>query len=554
MNERTGGQILVECLAKAGIRRVACVAGESYLPVLDALADRKDIETITCRHESGAGFIAEAWGKLSGQPGVVFVTRGPGACNASIAVHTARQDSTPLIMFMGQVARADRGREAFQEIDVRQVFGGLAKWSTEIDSAERIPEIVARAVREATSDRPGPVVIGLPEDMLAEKSAASLLEIVQASAAPPSQRDLQSLRDRLAKASRPVLIVGGPGWTDKACADLGAFASACHLPVAAAFRRQDIIGHAHNCYIGELGTGPNPKLLERVRAADLIIALGTRLGEITTQGYTLPVPPVAAMDLIHIHACAGELGKVYQPVLAIPADPGAVVAALAGGGAFGIDGRGWAGWRDEARRDYLDWTAIDTDVQRPWNGADMTSIFSHLRETLPADAVVTTDAGNFSGWAQRYLRYGRPARLLAPTSGAMGYAVPSAIGAALACPGRLVLGLCGDGGFMMTGQELATAIHHGAKPVIMVFNNGMYGTIRMHQDRAYPGRPFATSLTNPDFVRLGESYGIHAARVDRAADFPAIWDKARNCGGPALIEVKMDPAQLTTRAMPPSKI
>jgi acetolactate synthase-1/2/3 large subunit len=457
------------------------------------------------------------------------------------------QDSTPMILFMGQVGRADKGREAFQEIDVREVFGGLAKWATEIDDAARVPEIIARAYAVATTGRPGPVVIGLPEDMLTEVAKAAIPAPAKPVPATLTKEALAQIKTLLQDARQPMVIIGGSGWTAKGIEDFASFASAAQLPVTASFRRQDLFNHKHKCYVGELGTGPNPKLVEKVKESDLVLVVGARLDEICTQGYTLFDVPVPKQKLIHIHQSVDELGKVYQPTLGLTADLNEVANALVSV-AHGLDGRLWAGWRDELRAQYQTWTSINTGDQPRWRGANLTTIYAWLRDNLPEDAIVTTDAGNFSGWAQRYLQYGRPGRLLAPINGAMGYAVPSAIGASMAAPDKVVLGLCGDGGFMMTGQELATAIHHGATPIIMVCNNGMYGTIRMHQEKHYPGRISATALTNPDFVKLAESYGAFAARVEKAEDFPSIWEKARNAGRVALIEIKMDPAQLTTNA------
>ena len=549
LSEGTGAQLLVRTLVAHGVRRISCVAGESYLAVLDALLDHPDVKVTTCRQEGGAAFMAESWGKLTGTPGICFVTRGPGACNAAIGVHTAMQDSTPMILFMGQVGRADKGREAFQEIDVREVFGGLAKWATEIDDPARVPEIIARAYAVATSGRPGPVVIGLPEDMLTEVTRAAIPAPAKSIPATLSKEALEQIKTLLQDSRQPVVLIGGSGWTDKGIEDFASFASAAHLPVTASFRRQDLYNHKHKGYIGELGTGPNPKLVEKIKEADLVLVIGARLDEICTQGYTLFDVPVPKQKMIHIHQSVSEIGKVYQPTLGLCADLNEVTHALASL-AHSLDGRLWAGWRDELRSMYQSWTQIDTSIQQRWKGANMTAIFSFLRQHLPDDAIITTDAGNFSGWAQRYLQYGRPGRLLAPINGAMGYAVPSAIGASLAEPGKVVLGLCGDGGFMMTGQELATAMHHGAQPIIMVCNNGMYGTIRMHQEKHYPGRISATALTNPDFVKLAESYGAFAARVEKAEDFPAVWQQARNAGRVAVIEIKMDPAQLTTNSKP----
>ena len=536
-----GGQILVETLYANGVDRIASVAGESYLPVLDALLDRPEIAIYTCRQEGGAGFMAEAWGKLTGRPGICFVTRGPGVCNSSIAIHTARQDATPLIVFMGQVRRMERGRDAFQEVDVRAVFGTLAKWATEIDDPARIPEIVNHAFKIATSDRPGPVVIGLPEDMLSQVAETVLRPPMPSLATAPRDADMDRLAALLDQAERPMLLIGGSGWNEDGIAAMGRFAKAAGLPVTVSFRTHDLFDHRHDCYAGELGTGPNPMLVERVKKADLLLVVGSRLDEITTQNYTL----IDGQKLIHIYPGAEDLGRVYTPELGIQANVNEAAAMLEG---MKPNGTRWSQWRDAARHDYLQWTAIDAAGRPAFQGADMTLIFERLRFLLPRDAIVTTDAGNFSGWAQRYLQYGRPGRLLAPMSGAMGYSVPSAVAAAIAHPDRVVLGLCGDGGFMMNGQELATAMHHNAKPIIMVCNNGMYGTIRMHQQKKYPGRVSATSLTNPDFVRLAQSYGAFGARVDRAEQFDMIWDSALSSGSAALIEIAMDPAQLTTRS------
>jgi acetolactate synthase-1/2/3 large subunit len=545
----TGGQILAATLAAQEVKNISCVAGESYLAVLDALLDHPEINVVTCRQEGGAAFMAESWGKLTGRPGICFVTRGPGATNASIGVHTAMQDSTPMILFMGQVGRNDKNREAFQEISVVEVFGGLAKWAVEIDDAQRIPEIVHRAFKTAMSGRPGPVVIGLPEDMLVEKAEVVIPSLCQAVQPHITMPDIEQLREILSTAQRPIAIVGGSYWSDQACADFMSFASACHLPVTTSFRRQDIINHNHNCYVGELGTGPNPKLIEKIKESDVVLVMGARLDEIATQGYSLFEVPCPAQKIIHIHSSENELGKVYIPALSILSEPSTASHALADLG-LKIDGRPWASWRDELRQLYTDWTNIDLSNRPQWDGPDVTALFDKLRDgLLPPDAIITTDAGNFSGWAQRYLRYGRPNRLLAPISGAMGYSVPSAIGAAIQHPDRLVVGMCGDGGFMMNGQEIATAMMQGAAPIIMLFNNGIYGTIRMHQMREYPNRPSATTLHNPDFVALAKAYGAYAAVIDKSSDFPAIFREAQNSGKLALLEVRMDPRQLTTNAI-----
>ena len=544
--EKAGAQLLVECLAVNKVDRISCVAGESYLAVLDALLDYPEINVTTCRHEGAAAFMAESLGKLTGRPGICFVTRGPGACNASIGVHTAKQDSTPMILFMGQVARKDKGKEAFQEIDVRKVFGDLAKWATEIDDPARIPEIINRAFQVAMSGRPGPVVIGLPEDMLTEMTRVCAPPPAQRIESHASAQDVKGIKAMLKSASKPLAIVGGGGWTDEACNQFMDFANTNKIPVAASFRRHDLFDHNNQCYVGELGTGPNPQLLQRVKEADVLLVVGARLSEIMTQGYTLLEDSNNAQKLIHIYPDSTELNKLYHADIAILSGMESATTMLAG--QVRHDGRSWADWRKSLRSEYESWSAIDLSDRPQWDGADMTAIFAFLRDHLPKDAVVTTDAGNFSGWAQRYLRYGRPNRLLAPIAGAMGYAVPSAIAASIAHPDRLCLGLCGDGGFMMTGQDIATAIHHKARPIIMVFNNGMYGTIRMHQERDYPGRISATGLTNPDFVALANSYGALGLCVEDADDFKTVWDQACASDKPVLIEVRMDPRQITTNA------
>lgn len=540
---KPGGHLIVKALHKLGARRVFCVAGESYLPVLDGFLDYPEIEVITCRQESGVTFMAEAHGQMSGTPGIALVTRGPGACNASIGVHTAMQSSTPMILFVGLIASPDRDKEAFQEFDIKQMFGSLSKWQAVIDRADRIGEYVARAWHVAMSGRPGPVVLGLPEDVLFPEAEDQDIRIIPSCEIAPKASDVTAVRDMLAGAVSPLIIAGGNGWGEQAIDDLASFSRTNHIPVATAFRCQDVFDHNHGNYIGELGTSSNPDLIARVKQADVVLALNTRLDEMTTQSYTLFTK---GQQIIHIYPSAEEFGKSIIPDIAVEAHIAPVVSALAG--AVRLDGRIWAGWRDEGRRAYLDWTQIDPADSKDWKGADLTRIYAFLQEALPRDANITTDAGNFSGWSQRYLRYGRPGRLLAPVSGAMGYAVPSAVAAALEHPDRLALGICGDGGFMMSAQELATARHYGAKPVILVCNNGVYGTIRMHQQREYPGRSSATRLTNPDFVKMGESYGMFAARASHADEFPDIWERALASDTGALIEVVMDPAQVTTRS------
>lgn len=539
---RSGGQILVDALRAHGADLAFCVPGESYLDVLNAFHDAPDIRLVTCRQEGGAANMAEAHGKLTGRPGICFVTRGPGACNASIGVHTAMQDSSPMILFIGQVARDQEEREAFQEIDYRRMFGPVAKWAAQIDEAERIPEFISRAFHVATSGRPGPVVLALPEDMLRDRVAVADIGRYASVQAHPGAQDLDRLDALLARASRPVVVAGGSSWSDEAARDLRNWAEANRLPVCCSFRRQDLMSNDSDSYIGDLGTGPNPKLLENVRRADLLIVVNARLGEMTTQGYELLEPPVARQTLVHIHASAEELGRVYRPDLAIQAGPAAMVRALASRPAAAA--HPWADWTAKCRQDYLSW--LEPDAFGDYV-LDLGRVMTSLRERLPADAIVTLDAGNFAGWGQRFLRYGRPGRQLGPTSGAMGYAVPAAVAAKIAHPDRVVLGLVGDGGFMMTGQELATAMQAGAAPVILLFNNGMYGTIRMHQERRYPGRISATDLVNPDFVRLAESYGAFGRAVERTEDFLPALEEALSCGRAAVIELRIDPEVITTR-------
>lgn len=538
---RGGGRLLVDALVGHGADMAFCVAGESYLEVLDAAVDRPELRLVTCRQEGGAAFMAEAYGKLTGRPGICMVTRGPGACNAAIGVHAAMQDSTPLILLVGQVTRDQADREAFQEIDYRRMFGPVAKWAAQIDRADRIPEYLARAFRTATSGRPGPVVLALPEDMLRERAAVADLPRALPVQPHPDPAALERMATLLAEAERPLVLVGGSGWDDPACARLRAFAEAWDLPVACSFRRQDVMANDSPCHVGDLGTGPSPALVERLRQADLLLAVGTRLGEIPTQGYTLPAPPRAAATLIHVHPDPEELGRVYQPDLAVLSGTAAFAAAAAALPAPAL--RPWSGWREAARAEFLAWQ------EPPAYGGDLDlgRVFAWLRERLPADAVVTNDAGNFSGWGHRFLRYGRPGRQLGPTCGAMGYGVPAAVAASLLRPERLALCLVGDGGFTMTGQELATALHHGATPVILVFNNGMYGTIRMHQETRFPGRVSATDLTNPDFAALARAYGAFGVAVSRTEEFAPAFEAARASGRAAVIELRMDPDRISTR-------
>jgi acetolactate synthase I/II/III large subunit len=540
---QSGGQLVVAALKAHGVDMAFSVAGESYLEVLDALYDAPEIHLVTCRQEGGAAFMAEAYGKLTGKPGVLLVTRGPGACNASIGVHTAFQDSTPMVVLVGQVARHQIDREAFQEVDFRKMYAPLAKWVTQIDLAERVPELMNQAFQIATSGRPGPVVVALPEDMLRDGAAVAVVGPYHAVRAHPGAADLAELRRLLAAAERPIMLVGGSGWSDAACADIARFAMANDVPVCCSFRRQDIVDNRLPCFVGDLGTGAAPSLVARIKAADLLLAVGARIGEITSQSYTLLGVPDPGKTLIHVHAAAEELGRVFRPTLAIQSGMPQIASALAA--LDPIATPRWRGWREEARAEYE--TGLEPTKFSDAPALDLGRVMSWLRERLPDDAIVTSDAGNFSGWPNRFLQYRRPGRQLGPTSGAMGYGVPAAVAAKLVHPGRIVVGFCGDGGFMMTGQELATAAAEGIGPIILLFNNAMYGTIRMHQERRFPGRIVGTALKNPDFAALIRAYGGFGAVVARTEEFAPAFEEAVASGRPAVIELRIDPEIITTR-------
>lgn len=537
----TAARRLVETLIVNGIDRVFCVPGESYLAVLDALHDVADrIQVVTCRHEAGAANMAEAWGKLTGKPGVCMVTRGPGATHAAIGVHTAHQDSTPMILFVGQIALADRGRGAFQEVDYREVFGGLAKWATEIESPARTVEIVERAFATALQGRMGPVVIALPEDILHEDGGPAPRAPVAPARSAPDAAFLEALEARLAAAERPLLVLGGSGWTQAASDAISAWAERLGLPVALSFRRKDVISNEHPGYAGDLGLGPNPKLVARVKAADLVIAIGARLGENPTQGYALFTREETGAKLVHAHPGPEELGRVWPTALAACADVS--LAALAVSRLQ--PGRAW---HDQARAAHAEFEAFSAPV--PVTGAvNLSEVMAHLGEVLPADAVVTNGAGNFAAWLHRFYRHRACRTQLAPTSGAMGYGVPAAVAAALTCPDREVVCVAGDGDFLMTGQELATAVQHGARALFIVVDNGTYGTIRMHQERDYPRRTVATDLKNPDFVAFAGAFGAPGFRVERTEDFPAALAQARaavrETRGPALVHLVTDPEDI----------
>jgi acetolactate synthase-1/2/3 large subunit len=539
---RSGGRILVDALRIHGADRLFCVPGESYLDVLNALHDTPEIDTIVSKHEGAAANMAEADGKLTGRPGICFVTRGPGATHASIGVHVAFQDSTPMILFIGQVAREHRGREAFQEVDYVQMFGPLAKWVAEIDDIRRIPELVARAFHVATSGRPGPVVLALPEDVLDGAAVVADAPASRPAASAPAPGDADALAAALAAASRPLVIVGGSNWSDDARAGLAAFVHAWDLPVACAFRRQDLLDNRDAHYAGHMSLGINPKLAERVRQADLVLAVGTRLGDITTDGYTHLAAPRPAQKLVHIHADANELGRVYQPDLAINAGVGHAAAMLKS--LPPPASPRWAEWTASAREDYLGFTAVPA-AAADYQGVNMGPVVSLLDQTLPDDAILCNGAGNYSVWLHRFYRYRQGRTQLAPTCGAMGYGFPAAIAAKLRHPERDVVCFAGDGCFLMYPQELATAMQYGAPCIVIVVNNGMYGTIRMHQEKRFPGRVSATGIHNPDFVALAQSFGAYGELVESNDGFGAAFERARASGRPALLELRTDPRQIT---------
>jgi acetolactate synthase I/II/III large subunit len=540
-NLLSGGQLVVGALRAHRVEMAFSVAGESYLEVLDALFDAPEIRLVTCRQEGGAAFMAEAYGKLTGKPGVLLVTRGPGACNASIGIHTAFQDSTPMVVLVGQVARHQIDREAFQEVDFRKMFAPLAKWVAQIDMAERVPELINQAFQIATSGRPGPVVLALPEDMLRDRRAAAMVGPYRPVRAHPGAADLAELCRLLAAAERPIMLVGGSGWTDRACHDIARFAEANDLPVCCSFRRQDIVDNRSPSFVGDLGTGASPALVARFKEADLVLAVGARIGEITSQSYSLMGIPDPGKALIHVHAGAEELGRVFRPTLAIQS--GMPEFATAAADLTPVPSARWSRWRTAARTEYEAGLVPTTFA----GALDLGQVMTWLRDRLPEDAIVTSDAGNFSGWPNRFLQYRRPGRQLGPTSGAMGYGVPAAVAAKLVHPDRLVVGFCGDGGFMMTGQEIATSLLEGAGPIILVFNNAMYGTIRMHQEHRFPGRVVGTALRNPDFPGLAQAYGAFGASVARTEEFAAAFEEAAAHKGPAIIELEMDPEIITTR-------
>ena len=539
-NTRPGGRVLADALLAQGIDTVFVVPGESYLDVLDGLyAVGNQIKTVTCRFEAGAVNMAEAYGKLTGRPAAAFVTRGPGACHASIGAHIAHQDSTPLLLFIGQIPFEETDRESFQEVDYRRMFGPLAKWVTQIDDARRIPELVAHSVDVATTGRPGPVVIALSEEM--QKHAVSVPDLPRATVLQPlpDPRGIERLQALLADSRKPLAILGGSTWTPEGRAAIRTFLTGHNIPVTVGFRRQALYDGTLPNFVGDLGVGSDPALVARAKEADLILAVGTRLGEAVTQGYTL-FDPAGRTPIVHVYPDPSEIGRVFRPTLGIAGDVNAFAEAAA---ALRPGPAAWTEWTRSLR------AVREAGREVPsYEGLNLAQAMRDLEELAAPDAVFTCDAGNFATWPARFINFKEDQRFIGPTNGAMGYGVPAGIGAAIAFPGRQVVVFAGDGGVLMTGQEIATAFHHGAAPILLVFNNAMYGTIRMYQERTYPGRVSGTALTNPDFARFMESFGGHGEVVAKTEEFAPAFRRAAESGKPALIELRMNPEQITSRA------
>jgi acetolactate synthase-1/2/3 large subunit len=534
---RHGGQILVDQLVAQGVTRVFSVPGESFLAALDGLYD-SGIENIVCRQEGGAAMMAEAQGKMTGKPGVLFVTRGPGATNAAAGIHIAKQDSTPMVVFVGQIARAHRDREAFQEMDYRAVFGTMAKWAAEVDQIERLPEYISRAFHVACSGRPGPVVLALPEDMLSGHAEVADLPAPARQPNAVSDAQIAAITAALQTAQRPLVIAGGAGWSQAASDALTRFAEGWNLPVTVTFRRQDRMNNDHPLYAGDLGVGMNPKLGQRLAQADLLLVLGARLGDIATGGYEILDPTRPGPRILHIHPDPDELGRVFHPALAIAAPAADVVGALAGTTGSGA----WGDWTAQARRDYEAW---QQPTETP-GAVKLEQVVAWMAQNLAHDSIITNGAGNYAAFLHRYYRFRQFGTQLAPTSGSMGYGFPASVAASLQHPDKTVVCMAGDGCFQMTCNELSTAVQHGAKPIVIVANNGRYGTIRMHQERHYPNRTSGTDLANPDFAALARAYGGHGETVTDQAGFPAAFARAQASGTVAVIELMLDPDMLTT--------
>lgn len=537
---RTGGQLVVEALEANGVDRVFCVPGESFLAVLDALHD-SSISITNARQEGGAAMMAEAFGKMTGRPGVAIVTRGPGATNAACGLHIAMQDSTPMILLVGQIGRSMREREAFQEIDYRRMFGNVVKWVAEIDEAERVPEFLSRAFHVATSGRPGPVVLALPEDMLRETASPVRPQPFEPIETYPGLTQTAQLQKLLWAARQPFVILGGSRWSDKAIGSVQRFAERFDLPVGVSFRRQGLFDHEHPNYAGDVGIGINPALARRVKEADLLLLVGGRMSEMPSSGYTLIEIPEPRQQLVHVHASAEELGRVYRPTLAINATPNGFASQLEV-----VHPPVSIPWGEATRSANAEYRAWSDPAPRSVAGVELGAVMRILRETLPDDAILSNGAGNYASWMHRYYRFRRPGTLLAPTSGSMGYGVPAAVAAKLRYPDRTVIAFAGDGCFQMTGQEFGTAIQEGAAILVIIADNSMYGTIRSHQEKSYPGRVTATALVNPDFAALARAYGGYGETVETTEDFPQALARALVSGRPAILHLKTDPDAIST--------
>jgi acetolactate synthase-1/2/3 large subunit len=536
---RTGGQLIVDALEANGVDRLYSVPGESYLAVLDALHD-STIENVICRQEGGAAMMADCHGRLTGRPGICFVTRGPGATNASAGVHIARQDSVPMILFIGQVARRIKEREAFQEVDYKAFYGSIAKWVVEIDDAHRIPELVTRAFAVATSGRPGPVVVSLPEDMLTDQVEAPEPLPFTPVETRPGEPEMAEVQRLLESAERPFVILGGTRWSEQAVRQFCRSLERWSLPVGCSFRRQALCDQLHPSYAGDVGIGINPKLGAYIKDADLVLLVGCRFGEMPSSDYTLLKSPYPDQKLVHVYPDPHELGRVYRPTVAINATPAAFADAFARlePGATPV----WANRTEELHQSYLEWSTPPTTG--PGNVL-MGPIMGYLEGTLPEDVVICNGAGNFATWMHRFHRFRRFNTQAAPTSGSMGYGVPAGVAAKHLFPGREVIVWAGDGDFLMNGQEFATAVQFGLPIIVVILNNGIYGTIRMHQEREYPGRVSGTTLTNPDFAAYARAFGGHGETVDRTEDFAPAFERARASGKPSIIEIKLDPEAIT---------